>query len=71
MLGDKHWKFRCEKQAKAVKFDTHQKFLDMIHGGKSIGEAKEACAISFEAAIGIMNRNTDETLRKVAKCLTE
>lgn len=62
------WFDDCKKAAAALSVEKRQEFLDLIHQGKSIGNAREACGISFDAANGIIRANIEEnkflTLRR-------
>lgn len=36
--------------------EQRQNYLDLLHSGKSIGEAREQAGISFEAALEVTNK---------------
>ncbi len=52
-----NWQEECNKEALALSKEKRQEFLNLMHKGKTIGEAREACGITFNAAIGIMDMN--------------
>lgn len=44
-------------EALSLPMATRQALIDKLQEGKTIGEAREAVGISFEAAIGTINMN--------------
>lgn len=40
--------------------EQRQKYLDLLHTGKTIGEAYQEAGISFEAALEVTNRSLDQ-----------
>ena len=59
-----HLPFELQKQREweNTPQETRQKYLDLLHEGKSIGEARDIVGISFEAAIEITNRSIGKYL---------
>jgi hypothetical protein len=48
---------RCAQEAEALTKEKRQEFMDnLTQKGMNLGEAHKAADISFEAALGIMNR---------------
>lgn len=48
---------RCDLAASELTKEKRQEFMDhLTKGHKNLGQAQEAAGISFEAALGIMNR---------------
>lgn len=60
---------KLEYEHDQIPQETRQKYLDLIHEGKTIGEAKDAVGISLEGALEITNRSIEnfKYLGKVAK----
>jgi len=54
-----HLPFELQKQREweNTPHEKRQEYLDLLHQGKSIGEARELVGISFEAALEITNRS--------------
>ncbi len=65
-----NWLDECKKAADELPAVKKQEFLDMMHSGETLGDARVACGISFDAANGIMRANIEShqysTLRKIA-----
>ena len=61
---------RLQREYELTSPEDRQKYLDLLHEGKTIGEAYKSVGISFEAALAITNRaiqtHTYHTLSKVA-----
>jgi len=51
------YKLKLEREHSLVPQETRQKYLDLLHEGKSIAEARELAGVSFEAALEITNRS--------------
>jgi hypothetical protein len=51
------YRLKLEREHDLLSKETRQKYLDLLHTGKSIGQAREAAGISFAAAIEITNRS--------------
>ena len=58
------------READEVPLPARQRFLDGLWAGLSVGKARDAAGISFDAAMGLMELNIERhefsTLRKVA-----
>ena len=54
------WIEECKVEALVLTKEKRQEFLDLIHQGKKLGEAQDACGISFNAANGVMVMNIKE-----------
>ena len=48
---------KLQREYDLTSMEDRQKYLDLLHSGNSIGEAREKAGISFEAAIEITNKS--------------
>lgn len=53
------YKLRLQYEWEQVPAEKRQEYLDLLHSGKSIGQAREIAGISFEAALEVTNRAID------------
>ena len=51
------YELKMKYEYEQISQETRQKYLDLIHEGKSIGEAREETGISLAGATEIINRN--------------
>jgi hypothetical protein len=52
-----NWLKECDIAAEKLSAEKKQEFLDQIWEGKTLGDAREICGISFDAANGIIRAN--------------
>lgn len=50
------YKLRLQYEWEQTMPEQRQKYLDLLHQGKTIGEAREIAGVSFDAALEITNR---------------
>lgn len=50
------YKVKLQYEWQQTKHADRQNFLDLLHSGKSLGEARVFAGISFEAALEVVNR---------------
>ena len=55
-----NWSKECVLCAKMLPKERRQEYMDLIHRGKTLGEAQKECKISFAAATGIIHMNTEK-----------
>jgi len=58
---EKEIKDRYDQAFKSHTLESRQKFLDLMHTGKTFGEAREEAGISFDCASEVMKRAIKET----------
>ena len=51
------WIGECKEMAMKLPRTKRQEFIDLIHKGKTIGEAIKETGVSFDESSGIMNLN--------------
>lgn len=64
LASDEHYDYGkvCEQAASDVGQEKRQEFLDHLWSGMTLGDAREAAGISFDAALGTVNMNTETKL---------
>lgn len=66
-----NWLDKCENAANELPHEQKQVFLDAIHAGKTLGQARESAGISFDAANGVIRQNIEHhsitSLRRFAR----
>ncbi len=55
------WLDECDQEASTLTKEKRQEFMDVILRGKTLGEARTECGISFNAANGIIRMNIVQT----------
>lgn len=61
------WKKDCAAAARELTKEKRQEFLDLMWAGKTLGEAREQCGISSDAAVGILNAAIEKTTHYALK----
>lgn len=67
MTSEMSWPQQCAHEAGLLTKEVRQKFLDLMHAGKTLGDAGAECGISLAASCGIMHENIDQRVHKTLR----